>query len=1193
MGRYHAAVNPLRCSPRRAVLGMMAFALMVSGICPRPAHGFDLKKIGGRLVKQSWQPEQGLPQVSVTAILHARDGYVWVGTFGGAARFDGVRFTVFDAASTPPLAGSRVRALFEDRDGAIWIGTESGLSRWAGGRVTSYTVADGLPADLILSIAQDAAGRVWVGTGLGIAAIDKGEVVHGEWEQAARRARTVLIAGRDGAILAMNGHRFLQLRDSRLTEQAAPRVVAHDVVTSMFDAADGSLWVAFEEAAFRRSPDGSWNEVKGVDGLTRIRSAFVTGDNDGRILIASGNKLLWWQDGGIVHVEAPIEMAADGFRVAIEDDEGRLWLGTNRSGLLAWHAGRARSLGTADGLFDTTAVAVIEDRAGTLWVSAGCEGLYQIVNGAGRRYADDRALASSCVRTFAEDAAGDLWIGSIGSLSRLTDGKVVAQHSLPDIQPNALFPAADGTVWIGTSRGLLRFAGGRLETVDIGGPADNAVNFITQDRAGAIWVGARGLIRIANGEQRRYSNLDGMSNAEVRAIHEDADGVLWIGTYGGGLNRLKNERFTNYATDKGLLDNTVSRIIEDEQGYLWLNGNAGISRIAKQELNNVAEGRASSLDVVLYGTAHGMKTREGNGGTQPAGWRSRDGRLWMPTVRGIVELNPSVPAPPPLTVAIEEVLANDLPQHAGGPLRIGPGVNELTLVYTALAFNNPAGVRFKVRLEGYDDDWVDVGTRRQAFYTNLEPGRYRFRVIARNSGGVWNNEGASLDVLLLPYLYQTTWFLAVVGLTIIAMGWGAYRFSVRHLRERTLALTRLVKQRSEAEEALRRSNAEVEAALDQLHHAQQNLVQQERLRALGQMASGIAHDINNALAPVLGYSELLLKDTASDRRDEIDKLKIINTAAKDAASVVRRLVEFHRRRPEGSTFPPIQLHDLVLSVISLSRPRWESEARASGATIIVDTELQPVPPLPADESELREALINIVFNAVEAMPHGGTLQFKTRTEGEVAVLTVSDTGVGMTEEVRLRCFEPFFSTRGARGTGLGLSSVFGTVQRLNGTISVVSEPGKGTTFTILLPVGSVTADGEPAPGHLPSVVSRRVFLVEDEPLVRELMVEFLRADGHRVDTAENGLQGLAMFSPGAYDLVLTDRAMPLMGGDQMAAEIRRMDPAVPIILLSGFGDIMKATGDMPEGVTLVIGKPVTMNTLRAAIAEACRPLAAS
>jgi signal transduction histidine kinase len=1170
---------------------MVALAVMLGAVWPHPASGFDLKKIGGRLVKQAWQPEQGLPQVSVTAILHARDGYIWIGTFGGLARFDGVRFTVFDAGSTPQLAGNRVRALLEGRDGAIWVATESGLSRWVRGRFTSFTVADGLPADLILSIAQDAGGRIWVGTPLGVAAIENDAVVHGDWEHPERTGRAMVHAGRAGVVSAMIGTRLFQIRNNHATEQAAPPNTGNEVVASMYESGDGSLWVGFLDATFRRGPGGSWEEVRHADGVSRLRAASITSDNDGNILIASQNTVLWWRDGRVTLVEAPPEVATDSLRVVIEDRDGRLWLGTNRSGLHAWHAGRARTWGSAEGLFDTGANAILEDRAGTLWISASCGGLFQIVNGSGRRYTDAQLPATACVRTLAEDAAGNLWVGASGSVFRLTNGKVVARHFVTDsIDMNAVLPAADGTVWVGTNRGLFRFNGNRFEPVDIGGgPAGSAVVTIMQDRAGDIWVGGKGLIRISNGEQHRYSTLDGLSNSEVRAIHEDADGALWIGTYGSGLSRLKDGRFTRYYTGNGLLDNTVSRIIEDDRGYLWLNGNAGISRLAKRELTSIAEGRAVSLDAVLYGTADGMRTREGNGGTQPAGWRSRDGRLWMPTVSGVVELNPDTAAPAPPAVVIEEVLANSLPQNPSGPLQLGPGVNELTLTYTALAFNNPAGARFKVRLEGYDNDWVDAGTRRQAFYTNLEPGRYRFRVIARNGEGIWNTEGATLEVTLLPQLYQTTWFMAILGLTIVAIGWGAYRISVRHLQERTLALTRLVKQRSEAEEALRRSNADVEAALAQLHQAQQNLVQQERLRALGQMASGIAHDINNALAPVLGYSELLLKDVDPERRDEIDKLKIINTAAKDAAGVVRRLVEFHRRRPEGSSFPPVHLHDLVASVISLSRPRWESEARARGVTITVETDLRPVPTVPADESELREALINIVFNAVEAMPQGGTITFATRTEGDLAVLAVSDTGVGMTEEVRLRCFEPFFSTRGARGTGLGLSSVFGTVQRLNGTISVESEPGKGTTFTILLPAGAVLIEDEAAPGHLPAVVSRRIFLVEDEPLVRELMVEFLRADGHRVDTAENGLQGLAMFSPGAYDLVLTDRAMPLMGGDQMAAEIRRMDPTLPIILLSGFGDIMKAAGDMPEGVTLVIGKPVTMNTLRAAIADVCPP----
>jgi len=1186
-----AEVKRFRCPPRRVLVFMAALAALVASSRPRPVLALDLKKVGPLLVKQSWQTEQGLPQVSVTAIVQTRDGYIWVGTFGGLARFDGVRFTVFDSGNTPGIAGNRIRSLFEDRDGVLWIGTETGLSRFAAGRFSALTVADGLPGDTILSITQDSAGRVWVGTHLGIAGIEGHAVIRGAWQQPSLGERSYARATDDGRVLAMIGWRLFDIRGDVITELPGAPDRSNRLVTAMYLAHDGSLWVGYTLAMWRRSPAGSWSEVKALNGTALGLANDITRDRDGNIVITAGREIIWWRDGRITRVEAPPELNGDTLRLMLEGRDGRLWLGTDRSGLHAWHPGRISTLGPEHGLFNTSAVAVLEDRAGTLWVSAGCEGLFQIINGAGRRF-QDAALGTSCVRSMAEDAAGNLWLGTIGAVHRLAQGRVVERYALPTVttMANAILPDRDGALWVGTDSGAYRLAGDQLVPIDIGGSAGSGVTFVMQDRSGAVWMGARGLVRLMNGERRTYTTRDGLSNAEVRAIHEDAGHNLWVGTYGGGLNRFKDGRFTHYSTANGLLDNTVSRIIEDDRGYLWLNGNAGISRVAIRELIDLAEGRAARVEAVLYGTADGMKSREGNGGTQPAGWRSRDGRLWMPTVRGIAVLDPGAPSSPPPTAVIEEIQVNDQPGELNGPSTVGPGINQLTFTYTALAaFNNPSQSQFRFRLDGYDDDWVDAGTRRQAFYTNLGPGQYRFEVMARNSEGVWSTAAAVQAVTLVPYFYETTWFAAVAGLTVIAAGWAAYRLSVRRLRARARALTQLVQQRSEAEEALRQSNADVEAALAQLHLAQQNLVQQERLRALGQMASGIAHDINNALAPVLGYSELLLSASAAGTREaQVEQLRIINTAAKDAASVVRRLVEFHRRRPEGSTFPPVALPDLVTSVISLSRPRWESEARARGVTITIETDLQPVPPVSADESELREAIINIVFNAVEAMPDGGTIRFATRTEGDLAVLAVSDTGVGMSAEVRLRCFEPFFSTRGARGTGLGLSTVFGTIQRLDGAIAVDSAPGMGTTFTILLPARTVATEAEPATAGAAPDTSLRVFLVEDEPLVRELMVEFLRVDGHRVDAAENGVQGLSLFRPGAYDLVLTDRAMPLMGGDQMAAAVRRLDPTVPIILISGFGDIMKVTGELPEGVTLIIGKPVTMNTLRAAMAEALR-----
>jgi len=394
---------------------------------------------------------------------------------------------------------------------------------------------------------------------------------------------------------------------------------------------------------------------------------------------------------------------------------------------------------------------------------------------------------------------------------------------------------------------------------------------------------------------------------------------------------------------------------------------------------------------------------------------------------------------------------------------------------------------------------------------------------------------------------------------------------------------------------------ELQKAYNDLRQTQQQVIQQERLRALGQMASGVAHDFNNALASILGFSEILLMrpDNLDDKEKTTRYLQIINTSAKDAANVVSRLREFYRHRGPDEAFLSANLNQLIEQAILLTQPRWKDQALSNGMTITIETNLQPIPLLTCNAAELREVLTNLIFNAVDAIGEkrkgqlaiqsaSETITIRTRRENGRVVLEVSDTGIGMTEEVRQRCLEPFFSTKGERGTGLGLSMVFGITQRHGGTIDIESEVGRGTTVIISLPVRTeqqLTASSQEA--KVPSR-SLHVLVVDDEPLVRELLTEYLVGDGHTVETATNGREGLEKFSAGQFNLVVTDRAMPEMSGDQLAVAIKQISPTTPVVLLTGFGDLMKEAGEHPAGVDAIMRKPITLTEFHEALAKVIR-----
>ena len=380
----------------------------------------------------------------------------------------------------------------------------------------------------------------------------------------------------------------------------------------------------------------------------------------------------------------------------------------------------------------------------------------------------------------------------------------------------------------------------------------------------------------------------------------------------------------------------------------------------------------------------------------------------------------------------------------------------------------------------------------------------------------------------------------------------------------------------------------LQQALEDLKSAQEQVIQQERLRALGGMASGIAHDFNNSLVGILGLTELLLHRPENlDNKPKARRyLEMINTTAKDAGKIVNRLREFYRFREEREALETVDLNALIEEAISLTEPSWKAQAESRSISITVQKDLQKISTVAGNGAELREVLTNLIFNAVDAMPKGGNILLRTRCDGNQVVLEVSDTGKGMTEEVRQRCFEPFFTTKGAHGTGLGLSMVHGILQRHQATIEIKSEVDKGSTFIIRFrPQSAQPQSASPAqPAN--TLQNLHVLVVDDEAMVRNVVGEYLKIDGHVVQTADGGRDGLEKFHKDQFDLVLVDRAMPDMNGDQVASAIKSTNPSMPVVMLTGFGSMMEASGERPPSVDLVVGKPVTIVDLRAALTKA-------
>lgn len=750
----------------------------------------------------AWATRDGLPQNSVAALLQTRNGYLWMGTEEGLVRFDGVRFTVYSTLNTPSFRQNRIQALAEGSDGSLWVGTVDGLLRKRGDDFTAYGVAEGLPNATILALLADPDGSLWIGTERGGLACWKNErFVFGLTRAQGLPADMVTAFARspDGSVWIGTDEGLALVRGGRVvsrttTSDGLPANRVNDVL----EGRDGELWVATSGGLARLSGGHATAVTKGkefssINALCQDRGGSLwTGTSRGLSRVRGGALDPFDEAGGPPQGVVVVCL--------LEDHEGNLWIGTDGDGLLRLRDAPIVTYGKRDGLTKEFVHAVLEDPHGTVWFGTRGGGLNRLRGGRMSAMTTRDGLPDDAVSALTQARDGALWIGtSGGGVARLKDGHVRVYAKEDGLSSNlirVLLEDRRGALWIGTSGGGLdRLDQGRVTAFSVSdGLAGDTVVDLCEDRDGALWIGTTtGVSRFQDGTFRTFREPEGLSYA-VRALKADPDGTLWIGTSGGGLFRLRDGRLSAVTARQGLYDDVAFAILDDAAGNLWMSCNRGIFRVARHELEEFFAGKRAAVTCAAYGEADGMKSAECNGGFQPSAWRGRDGRLWFATIRGAVVVDPRAirvnREPPP--VVLERVIVDGRDLGAVAGKAFPPGSRSIELDYAGLSFVSSERMRFKYRLEGVDSDWVDAGPRRAAYYMNLSPGRYVFRVIASNSDGVWNQTGASLPFSVRPFFWQTLWFYALCASLVLLAAAATFQVRVRSLRLREDELKRRV-----------------------------------------------------------------------------------------------------------------------------------------------------------------------------------------------------------------------------------------------------------------------------------------------------------------------------------------------------------------------------------------------------------------
>ncbi len=1003
----------------------------------------------------SWSKNEGLPDPQVNAVLRTRDGFLWVGTRSGLARFDGVRFTLFHSRHEPALRNEDIRCLAQDAAGVLWIGTADGLASYdgrfhwiaSGDRDAGVQFESGPPLGQVVVLCPDRRGNLWIGTANGLFRLRQRRIERIRYDGEASWRVWGIVEAVDSALwLNQGGALFRGVPDGdglRFSMFCSARDVGQTSLHSLALDPDGQPRVlagpkeGLVAEAFR-CEDGRWAPTPELRAANGVRRVFLEPDGEGGFWIPETGIGLTHVQGGRrqAHRLWPVEAVNHALCIHL-DGEGNVWAGSESAGLHLLQPVRVQTWSTEDGLAHDSIWAFFEDRAGRLWI--GTEGgLSRLENGRIESFTTDHGLVNNSVRALAEDAAGRVWVGT-GAGLEVREGTTVSRIQFEgewfNTKIRALHGAPDGSMWVGTAKGLHQIQNGVTNSFfAINGLASEDIRAIHQDRRGVVWIGTAGggLHRLERGLVTPISREQGVLSESVWVIHEDAEGVLWLGG-DRGLCRWSGDRGLTFGTAQGLPDNLVNGLLEDAQGRFWIGHDHGIYRVDRAALEAVAAGRTPRVACVEYGEIDGLPSAETNGQKcSPSALRTRDGRLWFATTRGVAVIDPDRlpdPASAPLPFLDSVRLGDELVYPAAPSLAantnrstptprtprvlVPPGSSrQLEFAFTAPTFQAPGELRFRHRLRGRDRTWVDDGTTRRVLYGGLAPGDYVFELQSLTKHGLSSPVLAAIPIQVLPAWYRSGWFYALAAVMLTGLAALAYRTRVIRLRR--------------------------------THEAQ-------AADALARERARIAHDLHDGLGAnltTLTWLAAQAENRSSGPTSDPERLQELSQSSRAALHELQDII--WSASPENDTIESLanRLSDQAMRMCELARVR----CRLEFPTVF------PAVRLPANHRQqlllmAREALHNALRHAQpsELRLHLSVIDSELR-------LVIQDNGCGFVvpppDGDRAREAQP-------TAHGQGLPHLRERARQIGAHLEVRSEPGQGTTVEICLPVEGTNQHKEP------------------------------------------------------------------------------------------------------------------------------------
>ena len=962
---------------------------------------------------RTWQTEDGLPQNSVLSMTQTPDGFLWLGTAAGLARFDGMQFTSFTTANSPGLDNDRIFALTSDKTGAVWAGTERGISRFSAGKFKSYTKKDGLVNEFIMSLCVDGEGAVW---GAGLAGVDRiknGRVTGFQPTGQAEWARDVS-TDRSGRLWALMDKGGMYLFHDGQFERHELNGFETSVPQGFFQDSKGDFWTGILFTGLAR-----WN----TNGLSFFAKHKDVPAADvfphGIVEDASGNLWFGFPPVGLVRFAGgkfewftPQEgLPSVQVRSLLVDREDNLWIGTSDNGLSRLRPKLIQNLNQRQGLQHFLVRSLCPDGQGGFWIANEHDGLYRLQDG---RFAKAFESDGDSLWTLLQTRQGDLFCGKYpqGLIQLPANFSVERKIPSPDGHVQALLEDRKSTVWMGGEYGVSRFENGKIiPPTEL--PEVRGENFysLVEDAEGAIWAGAQtgGIFRIKDGKVTRFGKAEGLRSDSVQSLLKDDEGVIWAGTT-RGLSRHANGLFRSLAAAEGLEDERVNQLLDDGLGHLWLGGNNGIYRLRKTDIDACLTGATRRVYPLSFGKHEGLLSLECRHGSQPSSLRGADGKLYFLTFKSIAVIDPknivSNPAPPAVVIERVTVDGTDVMSAlASGnqtSVVIPPGTLRAEYHFAGLNLSAPERVHYRYRLEGYDDDWVESGTRRFASYTRVPPATYRFHVRAANGDGIWNEDGPTLAVVVQPHLWQTLWFKALASLAALASAYALHQHRIAQLERRRL---------------------EQEAFSRKLIDSQE----QERKRLASEIHDGLGQNLliikNRAAAAQAGIGSIPMSE----------QLEEISRSALEAIQEARTIS--HNLRPYQ-----IDRLGLTMAVRALAKQFASPSTTLTADIAGVDKTLPPEHEI-SFYRIIQESLNNI-------LKHSGAKNASLTVEKEATrvVVTIRDDGCGFDYQS--------LSNNPMGKKGLGLTGLVERARTMGADLRIDSTPGRGTRSTLTVPIRS-------------------------------------------------------------------------------------------------------------------------------------------